>query len=86
MATDWTFFLGGNDRVHLWCARCDTSVTVLLPVRLDEMGRFGRAYVLCHRGCRRTLWNERTRLLRVLGRRPLPGGPAQRQEPSGEPG
>jgi hypothetical protein len=79
----WAFFLGGGDRVHLWCARCDTSLTILFGpygIRVDEMARLARGYALCHRACRRQIWNERARLLRLLRRRPLPRRPAERQE------
>jgi hypothetical protein len=65
----WALYTGGNDRVHFYCTRCDTSVTVLLPVGLDEMARFARAYSACHRRCKNRLWVERARLLRVLRRR-----------------
>lgn len=86
---DWVFFAGGGDRVHLFCARCDTSVTILFGrdgIGIDEFAALGKAYSLCHRKCRPQLWTARRRLLRVLGRRPLPGRPAEWQEPGGQPG
>lgn len=65
----WTFGFGGGDRMHFYCARCDTSVTVLLPMGLDEAAALMRAYQDCHLECTHRLWNERTRLLRLLRRR-----------------